>query len=629
MMPVQDLVTEVARVLYSEGQFLGATDFQAEQSYHRTALGRHQIGGHTWGVVAGLELVEIPDSSDAQFVDPVLRPGLAVDGYGRSIVNLTTATVDAALFAEFTGDGYHQVWLEYDETTEQTAPDGYFDCRDGVPTRTVETFRIVVDPPQPISPVIVDGTVADPPVIPDDRSVPYQEMPTEPPVLHWPVRLGSLHWDGTVGRFRPSAAGRLDENRQYAGAVAAQLLSPTTTLQIAPRIAPTDPDADEFATVDGRLRIKGRLSAEKDVWLEGGQVRFAYQAASEENTIIALGRDHGTGAQERLRMRLGDDANPDHFLSIGTQQGAGETTIAEVHADGRVAIPNGVLDLGTTDRQEIELRGSAAAIGTQPGTVFIRTPGELAFYCGGTFSDAMRDPGAGGLLQAVFDSNGSLDFGSQIRQMINLWSSSGQHQYGIGVQDWTLYFRTDADVCWFKRGSHVDTRGQPGGGGTLQMRLNEDASLDVIGGIHSFGDVTADGSLTVHGPSLTADGSLLVRGGGPDAVSSVIRVQQVPMTLPNMGSAPVQWSCTFNQPFTEVPTVFASLTGFSVANQIGDATPQRFQDTSHIPQHVWVNVDGSTQIDAHGRAFCAQSDAAHDTNSEVQFVVVAMGRIYS
>jgi len=214
MRAIQDLVTEVDRVRYTEGQFLGAADFQDEQDYHRRALGRHETGGHTWGIVVGLELVENPDPADSQFVDPVLNPGLAVDGYGRQIVSFGTVTIDSALFDAYTTDGHRTVWIEYDETTSSPAGAGFADCRDGEATRTVETFKIVIDPPATITAVIVDGAPAAPPPtpsgtpeIPADTSVPYQELPVEPPLTRWLIRLGTLHWDGTVGSGRPPGGG--------------------------------------------------------------------------------------------------------------------------------------------------------------------------------------------------------------------------------------------------------------------------------------------------------------------------------------------------------------------------------------------------------------------------------------
>lgn len=62
---------------------------------------------------------------------------------------------------------------------------------------------------------------------------------------------------------------------------------------------------------------------------------------------------------------------------------------------------------------------------------------------------------------------GTLSFGSQVRQMLNLWSTA----YGIGVQSSTLYFRTAGNFAWYSGGSHNDAALNPGGG-VAQMVLN-------------------------------------------------------------------------------------------------------------------------------------------------------------
>ena len=59
-----------------------------------------------------------------------------------------------------------------------------------------------------------------------------------------------------------------------------------------------------------------------------------------------------------------------------------------------------------------------------------------------------------------------VNFGSSVRQMLNLWDST----YGIGVQSDTLYQRTNNDFSWFRGGIHDNLRNNPGGG-TEAMRL--------------------------------------------------------------------------------------------------------------------------------------------------------------
>ena len=664
MTAMQDLVTDVDRVRYTEGQFLGAADFQDEQDYHRRALGRHEIGGHTWGIVVGLELVENADPADAQFVDPVLSPGLAVDGYGRQIVSFGTLPIDSALFDAFTTDGHRTVWIEYDETTSRPAGDGFADCRDGEATRTVETFKIVIDPPVTASAVIVDGVPAAPPQapsgtpeIPADMSVPYQELPVEPPLNRWLVRLGSLHWDGTVGRFRPAAAGRLSQQRTYVGAVAASVLSPAGTLTVAPRTAFTHADAADFVTVDGRLRTQGRINAQADIWLEGSRAHFASLGVeTEEDAVITLGRDTGTGAakEQRLRLRLGDDAVSTTYLSIGTGDRVG-TPVVEIHADGTLSIPTGLLDFGATDRQDINLNGVTSGLGTQAGSVFFRSASEFIWYRGGLFSGTGHDPGTDGQLQLVLDADGSFDFGDRTRQMLSLWSTGGQHQYGIGVQDSTLYFRSASDVCWFKGGSHSNMRDNSGGG-ALQMKLDDTAALSVTGNVvvGSNGDaqlktrhVTGKASFSdsadnlylnwytgrpvvLGAPSRPSDlqvtGSLEVQSSVSTAVQSVIKVKTYPRVVANAGSTPGSWTQSYASEFDQVFEVFAALTGFSVTGNYGHSNLNGVQNVGWIPQNVWVRVTGFDTSSASGQAFCDQSNGLLDPGNQVGFTVVVLGR---
>ena len=72
---------DIKRLCYYERQFLGVSDFQAEQSYHMDMRRRHLIAQHTWGIIVGLELSQ-PLGADGWS----LQPGMAVDGFGREIV---------------------------------------------------------------------------------------------------------------------------------------------------------------------------------------------------------------------------------------------------------------------------------------------------------------------------------------------------------------------------------------------------------------------------------------------------------------------------------------------------------------------------------------------------------------
>jgi len=78
----------------------------------------------------------------------------------------------------------------------------------------------------------------------------------------------------------------------------------------------------------------------------------------------------------------------------------------------------------------------------------------------------------------------SVFFGNQTRQMLNLWSTN----YGIGVQNSAAYFRTDQEFMWYRRGSHSDTFGDPGAGGSQLMRLGINGELIIAGTLSQGSD---------------------------------------------------------------------------------------------------------------------------------------------
>lgn len=80
-------------------------------------------------------------------------------------------------------------------------------------------------------------------------------------------------------------------------------------------------------------------------------------------------------------------------------------------------------------------------------------------------------------------TNGTIDFNSQVRQMINLWSTS----YGIGVQNSTQYFRSGSRFSWYTGGSHSDTENDPGSGGTRLLTLTS-GSLRLYSGQFEYFD---------------------------------------------------------------------------------------------------------------------------------------------
>src|SRR5204863_8883137 len=112
---------------------------------------------------------------------------------------------------------------------------------------------------------------------------------------------------------------------------------------------------------------------------------------------------------------------------------------------------------------------------------------------------------------------GKVDFGSQTRQMLNLWGSPTQ--YGIGVQSFTEYFRSDSDFAWFIHGAHSDAADDPGTGGTRQMQLDGSGNLHVRGTVSGGG---ADFAEMLAGESGLEPGDVLAIGEDGTLVKSSV-----------------------------------------------------------------------------------------------------------
>lgn len=111
----------------------------------------------------------------------------------------------------------------------------------------------------------------------------------------------------------------------------------------------------------------------------------------------------------------------------------------------------------------------------------------------------------------AFAPPASVRFGSQTRQMLNLFDSL----YGIGVQANATYFRSHNHFAWFKDGVHADGTFDPGSGGLTLMTLGAAGNLSVtarsgtavrgdasgvgFGGIGVQGDAGAPFGLGVYG----------------------------------------------------------------------------------------------------------------------------------
>jgi hypothetical protein len=283
-------INDIERLNYYEGEYLGAIDFQAEQEYHRDMRRRHNVGPHTWGIVGGLTLAQIPNGGAGGQVDISLMPGMAIDGYGREIVVLTATQITQDLFAPYYDSNpaavpkFMYLWISYDEelakassqTCSSTSSTGSFG-------RVIESFRLVVTPTATTpanDPITVDGTSLTPPilgtstptppppgelVLPYDGSVPYQEFSTSDSSITWLVPIGRVRWNPHSEIFisidpASAAAGRL-----YCGNITATIYAPDSALAIVDRDAPYPlPDVNTDANYGGvEVEVAGSMQVDR------------------------------------------------------------------------------------------------------------------------------------------------------------------------------------------------------------------------------------------------------------------------------------------------------------------------------------------------------------------------------
>lgn len=125
------------------------------------------------------------------------------------------------------------------------------------------------------------------------------------------------------------------------------------------------------------------------------------------------------------------------------------------------------------------------------------------------------------------DPSTNLSFGSQVRQMINLWST----EYGIGVQSSTQYYRTAGNFAWFRGGVHNDAAINAGAGGTRLMSLDTAGSLSIAGSLELIPQAGQNRMHIERG--VMNFGGFLVIGGGPDPNNLMISCADV-----NSGTTP-------------------------------------------------------------------------------------------
>ncbi|HTY86998.1 MAG TPA: tail fiber domain-containing protein [Candidatus Acidoferrum sp.] len=215
---------------------------------------------------------------------------------------------------------------------------------------------------------------------------------------------------------------------------------------------------------------------------------YSVIAGGGANTVVlgasasAIGGGVNNTASGNAATIPGGNANVasgDSSLAAGsysTASGFISTALGEgVVASGRAAVAIGSFTAATNP---FSMAAGREAQANHSGSFVWADSQDAAFAS--TADNQFSIRAAGGVR---LNTDTSMFFGNQTRQMLNLWGA----EYGVGVQASTEYFRTSSGFSWFKGGLHNDGQNNPGTGGTEMMRLNS-GGLTVNGTFVSASD---------------------------------------------------------------------------------------------------------------------------------------------
>ena len=239
----------------------------------------------------------------------------------------------------------------------------------------------------------------------------------------------------------------------------------------------------------------------------GAETNHLFGSEAAPNTVLDNFGTVGGGLNNTAGYA---DTDFDNARAATVAGGEGNTASSAWATVGGGAVNTARNDFATVGGGSVNTASGEGA--TVPGGFGNLASGAGSFAAGkgaqalhdGTFVWADRDPSGNpysstGINQFCVRARGgiqvdpqtSMYFGSQTRQMLNLWGT----QYGIGVQSSTVYFRTDNasglenGFAWYKGGIH-NNAAQNAGGGTTMMTLNG-SGLTVNGTFVSASDRNA------------------------------------------------------------------------------------------------------------------------------------------
>jgi hypothetical protein len=293
----------VSRVHYFDKQFLRVDEFVDEQLYQLALRRRHNVTLHTWGIASGLELAHENGAL-------VVRPGLAIDGYGREVLLEDKKPLDPGAFDDLDTDRL-DVWIVYDRQDVGDVPAGYGSCvpgASGPAYRSNEVPQVLVELPLDDSPV----DARRPPNVPADVLDAAVPPMSDDPNDMWRVYLGRII------RLGPTQFTIDGSQRLYAGLVGETVDHPAN---------PTRVEVGKQSSVDASRVIDG--------------VTYKYDSGGEDDGVarrfaVFVPEDLPAGVPPQPERQLSPRLA---ILADGTIRLRGQTVV-----NGSVRIAGGALE---------------------------------------------------------------------------------------------------------------------------------------------------------------------------------------------------------------------------------------------------------------------------------------------
>ncbi|SNQ61965.1 tail fiber domain-containing protein [Candidatus Methanoperedens nitratireducens] len=475
---------EVRSIRYFDGLFMKAEEFILEQNYHTRMRRIHNRYLHSSGIVWGLEILK-SKKPGANPADVTITQGMALnkveeDGEEVSKEIILTDDTDVSLSSYGAGKTVY-IYISY--------------SREAAPKNSEDSKNIHwLEEGKPVS-----GT---------DRS----KINEDENVLLGKVSLISVNGTVTVDKIDYEEGG--GSLRKYAGFSGKSLQAEKIILAI-------DGVTSGFASIEGKLTGVNK----------GIQINSQITGFSGE---LSIGDKLGVGGNVQLSDNKSLVLGYTNKISLHNNNAAPELWL---EATGQLS---SALVIGTAfdpDKQ-VKVKYAPGAVGATAGELRIGQDVKLA----GAFTHGITTLYTNGMERLRIDATGNviigtghlrilgldtfLDFGADLRQMLNLGNGCG-----IGVQTWTQYYRSTGNFAWYVGGTHNDAELNPGGG-TVAMVIKR------VSGNVGIGTINPPQKLSISGQESSAHGmgaAIGISNAAPGGANWYLRAGATGTSTPESG----------------------------------------------------------------------------------------------